>query len=332
MFNETDAIKSLKKLFSSASGDLKIGIGDDCAAIKKGENKLLLISTDTVMENVHFSKADFLPGEIAEKSVSVSVSDIASMGGKPKFILSTIGLPKCTESEFMDELLDGLNRSCNFYGIELIGGNMTTSERLFLDITVLGEIEEEKVVKRSGALAGHLIYVTGTLGDSALGLSILKSHKHKSPDSDKYINTVIERHKKPMARVEIGEKLSEMGLASAMIDISDGLIIDLERITLESDLGAKIEVENIPLSESYRQLIGEFEDDIYKLALTGGEDYELLFTSPPELKDSVTALYENGDIGITEIGVVTENSDIEIRNSTGQKIEYENRGFVHFSQ
>ena len=274
MFSEIDALKSLRSKFKSKSGDVFLGIGDDCAAIKAGKNKLLLITTDSLVEDIHFSSSYFLPMEIARKSIAVSVSDIASMGGNPRFMLSTIGLPKCSKQELMDELLEGIESSCALYDIELIGGNITTSEKLLLDITVLGEINEDKIIKRRGSKAGDLVFVTGTLGDSALGLKILKSGNRSvseiKPDSGSVsAEDVISTHKIPQARVEIGKKLSELNLATSMIDISDGLLIDLERITAEQGIGAKVYLDNIPLSDSYLELISDFEEDIFKLALTG---------------------------------------------------------------
>ena len=321
MFNEIDAIKSLKEKFRSTSSDVYLGIGDDCAAIKAGENKLLLISTDSLVEGVHFTTSYFKPLEIAEKSVAVSISDIASMGGSPRYILSTIGIPQCSEQEVVEELLEGIKSACSRYGVELIGGNITGSEKLFLDITAIGEIDEDKVVKRCGSRPGDLVFVTGNLGDSALGLKLLESGR-KGPD-------IVNCHKVPLARIEVGKKLAEGKLASSMIDISDGLIIDLERITVEHNLGARLYTENIPLSDNYRSLISEFEQDAFKLALTGGEDYELLFTSPPEAREEVKGIEDSLYIRITEIGVVTEEKKIELIDKRGNFLNYEDKGYIH---
>jgi len=321
MFNEIDALKALRKKFVSESEDILLGIGDDCAAIRTGRNKLLLISTDSMVEDVHFSISYFKPREIAKKSVAVSISDIASMGGNPRFILSTIGIPKCADQDLMDELLDGIRSSCDFYGVELIGGNITTSDKLFLDITAIGQIDEDKVIRRSGSKPGDLIYVTGSIGDSALGLKLLNSGLE-----DPF---VIDRHKNPEARAKIGEKLSATGLPTSMIDISDGLLIDLERITTEQNLGAKVYIESLPLSDSYLKLVSDFEEDIYRLALTGGEDYELLFTVPSGLRDELKTVEDSMGLRITEIGVVTEEKTIDLIDGEGNILDYANRGFVH---
>ena len=323
MFNEIDALKSLKESFKAESDDILLGIGDDCAALRTGENKLLLISTDSVVEDVHFSTTYFEVQEIARKSVAVSISDIASMGGNPRFILSTIGIPKCTKQNLMDELLEGIKTSCAYYGIELIGGNITASEKLFLDITAIGEIDEDKIIKRSGANPGDSVFVTGSIGDSALGLKLLNSGMKDS--------NVTHRHKNPEARTELGKELSGLGLATSMIDISDGLLLDLERITAEQNLGARIYLERIPLSDGYLKLVKNFEKDIYKLALTGGEDYELLFTSPPTNRDKLKALENSLKLKITEIGVVSEGNKVELFDSEGNTLNYAKRGFVHLN-
>ena len=323
MFSEIDVLKTLKKKFKPKSGDLFLGIGDDCAAIRTGGNKLLLLSTDSLVEDVHFSRSYFKPREIAKKSVAVAISDIASMGGNPKFILLTIGFPKCSKQELMDELLEGIKASCTLYGVELIGGNITGSEKLFLDVTVIGEITEDKIVERSGSKPGDSVFVTGTLGDSALGLKLIRAEE-KGED-------IINSHKIPEARVEMGKKLSEKKLASSMIDISDGLLIDIGRITTEQNLGARIYTESIPLSDSYLRLIPDYEEDLFKLALTGGEDYELLFTSPPEFRDKLKVIEKSMKVRITEIGVVTDGKKIELLDNTGKILNYENRGFVHLS-
>lgn len=323
MFSETDVLKELKERFKSSSEDVLIGIGDDCAAIRSGEDNLLLISTDSLVEDVHFLNPYFKPEEIAKKSVAVSISDIASMGGRPKFILSTIGFPKCSDRKLMNGLLQGIKSSCELYNVDLIGGNVTTSKKLFLNITVIGQTEKDRVVRRSGAEMDDLVFVTGNLGDSALGLKILQSEE-KIEDKN-----IINAHKDPQPRIEVGRELSGSGLASSMIDVSDGLLIDLERITTEQGVGAKIYTKNIPLSASYLSLISRFEEDPLKLAVTGGEDYELLFTSPPDCRDRIKELEISTGIRISEIGVIVREKKIKLFDEGGNTLSYRKSGFVH---
>lgn len=323
MFNETDVLKKLKNQFKTSEENIFIGIGDDCAAVRAEPDKLLLVSTDSLVEDVHFLKPYFKPEEIARKSIAVAVSDIAAMGGDPKFILSTIGFPKCSDTALMEGLLQGIKSCCEFYNVNLIGGNVTTSRNLFLNITVIGQIDEGQVITRSGAKVDDLVFVTGNLGDSALGLMILKS-KDKTEDK-----AAVNAHKNPKPRIEIGKKLAKLGLASSMIDISDGLLIDLERITTEQGLGAKIYTENIPLSPSYSDLISKFEQDPLKLAVTGGEDYELLFTSPPGCREKIKELAMSTETPISEIGLVTSEKEINLFDKGGHTLNYGKSGFVH---
>ena len=214
MFNELSVLRQLKNRFKANSSDLVLGIGDDCAAVRAGGGILTLYSSDTLVEGVHFSTSYMTHREISKKAVSVSVSDIAAMGGKPKYFLSTVGFPKCTQDNFIDKLLDGFEESSSIYGIELIGGNITSSDKLFIDITVIGEVEEDKIVRRSGASVGDLLFVTGTLGDSAKGLEILSSG---NGEKDSHLE---HRHKNPVARIETGRILGNLGIATSMIDIS----------------------------------------------------------------------------------------------------------------
>lgn len=323
MFNETDVLKELKNQFKTTSESIFIGIGDDCAAVRSQPNKLLLISTDSLVEDVHFLRSYFKPEEIAKKSIAVSISDIAAMGGDPKFILSTIGFPKCSETALMEGLLQGIKSCCKLYNVSLIGGNVTTSRKLFLNITVIGQIEQDRVITRSGAKVDDLVFVTGNLGDSALGLMVLKSKDKTEGES------AINAHKNPKPRIEVGRKLAELGLASSMIDISDGLLIDLERITTEQGLGANIYTEKIPLSAFYSDLISKFEKDPLKLAITGGEDYELLFTSPPSCRDKIKELATSTDTPISEIGSVISEKEINLFNKGGTTLNYGKSGFVH---
>ena len=323
MLDEQEALNILRESFGQqVSGDLRIGIGDDCAAVSADGGKLMLYSTDSLVEDVHFVKEHFKPEEIAAKAVAVSLSDIAAMGGTPRFILSSVGFPACTNKRTIEGIFAGLKVATEKYGINLIGGNVTSSEKILIDITVIGETDEDEVVRREGGSSGDIIYTTGTLGDSSLGLKMLYEPKNSS-------GLLVERHKIPVARIEIGREIAARRLANSMIDISDGLLLDLERITVEYGLGADIYLKNIPLSQQYCSLISDYEEDRYVLALTGGEDYELLFTASPEKKEQLADLNGYGGIRISEVGTVTESGEIEVYDDDGSSIEYSSRGYLH---
>ena len=321
MFDELTVIRDLKSRFKSLSDNIVLGIGDDCAAVKPGGG-VMLYSTDTVTEGIHFLTSYMTFSEIAAKSVSAAVSDIAAMGGRPLYFLSTLGIPKCFPQNHTDELLAGFEESSGFYGIELIGGNISGSEKLFIDITIIGEVDEDRLVSRKGAAEGDTIFVTGTLGDSSMGLELLKAGKGTS---DGYLEN---RHKQPTARTGSGKILADNFTVSSMIDISDGFLIDLERITLESGLGADIYLEKLPLSEQYREKKDQFKEPL-SFALSGGEDYELLFTTRPENVGKIKELMSGLNVQVTDVGTVSENNKINLYGEDKNIVEYNERGFVH---
>lgn len=324
MLNEKTALDLIKDRFSNTNSEaVFLGIGDDCAAIEKDAERLIVTTTDCLVEDFHFKEDLITPSQLAEKSVSVSVSDIAAMGGVPKFFLSTIGITSNTNEQFISDFLDGLKLASERYNIFLIGGNVTSSEKFLVDITVLGEIEKDLIVKRSGANEGDSIFVTGTLGDSALGLRMLLD------DASNQSDFLLTRHISPTPRLEIARMLAEGKVITSMIDISDGLLLDLERITVEYALGAEISLESIPLSDNYKKTVKKFSDNIYELALTGGEDYELLFAASKEKREKIASLSEKTGISIKEIGSVNASGVVKLYDAAGNSLEFNKKGFVH---
>lgn len=325
MIDELSALRLIEEQFHSASHGVEVGIGDDAAAVEIESGNLLLATTDSQVEGVHFIKSLISPGVLARKSVAVSVSDIGAMGGVPKYILASVGFSQDEDENFLNEMISGFRLSQKEFGVELIGGNLSTSDELFLDITALGEVEPAYMVKRTGARAGDLIYVSGSLGDSALGLMLLQ--KGAPREDSKYL---IDRHLSPLPRLALGRELALSGEVTSMIDVSDGLLLDLERITVKYGLGARIYAERIPVSGEYKSCVKDFSDDYYGLALSGGEDYELLFTSPEGNRESVSETASVTGADITEIGIVNSGTAIEVVGSKGSEIKLNRRGFVHF--
>nr|NIT13111.1 thiamine-phosphate kinase [Candidatus Dadabacteria bacterium] len=229
--------------------------------------------------------------------------------------------------KYMESFMDGFYGAENEFFVKLIGGNLTGSDKIFVDITALGEVKKENIVKREGASVGDKIFVSGTLGDSALGLKVLKSNKTLY-NGHRYL---VERHKMPSPRLALGKELAVRNLATSMIDVSDGLLLDLSRISTEFELGADINLSSIPLSDDYKGYITELCGDEYEPALSGGEDYELLFTSSEENSAKISALSKELGIQITDIGSITDSAKINLINNDGTKIEVEKRGYVHFS-
>ncbi|MFA9408653.1 MAG: thiamine-phosphate kinase [Candidatus Dadabacteria bacterium] len=325
MIDELSALRRIEERFHKASKDVELGIGDDAAAVRFDSDKLVLSTTDSQVEDVHFTKSLITPCELARKAVAVSVSDIGAMGGVSKFILASVGFSEREDEEFLEQLISGFINSEQEFGVELIGGNLSSSNKLFIDITALGEVEPELMVKRSGANPGDLIYATGTLGDSALGLKILHNGLK---DRNNYL---VNRHFHPIPRLELGRELALKRIATSMIDISDGLLLDLQRITVQQGIGAKIELMKLPISKDYAKFIGQLSQNTFELALSGGEDYELLFTSHEDRRGDIQKISKNLNIQITEIGCITKDSSIEVLNADGEVLSLENRGFVHFN-
>ncbi len=323
MLNELSALRKIEEHFSNSSHNgVVVGIGDDTAAINIEPDTVLLTTVDTQVEGVHFKRGFITPEQLARKSVAVSVSDIAAMGGVPKYILSTVGFTELVDEAYLDRLLKGYSTAESEFGVRLVGGNLSKSPCLFIDVTVLGEIEPQHIVKRLGAKTGDEIYASGTLGDSALGLRMLLENGER----DEYL---VERYTKPNPRVELGHMLATRHIPTAMIDLSDGLLLDLERLTVNNGLGAEINLNSIPLSPEYKTHIDKYSDTTYGPAISGGEDYELLFAAPSDRSRDIEAISADLGIGITHIGHVTDGNELSVLDLSGNKIDTDIKGYVH---
>lgn len=279
-----------------------VGIGDDCAVIPLSPEtggapaSDLLVSTDMLVEGTHFLMEDISPRQLGWKSAAVNISDIAAMGGKPIATFLSLALPKTLPEQWMQEFMEGYNGISEKYGAALLGGDTTCSpDRICINVAVLGTCPRGKARLRSAARPGDLVCVTGTLGDSAAGLRlILDGQKGAAP-------RLMDRHYTPTPRVEEGLALSCLPGVHAMMDISDGVGSDLRHILEESGVGARIDTGKLPISKELQALCSEKGWDPKELALSGGEDYELLFTMDPQ---------ETPDIPYTVIGEITANPTV----------------------
>jgi len=300
-----------------------IGVGDDCAAIEAPAGELLLTSTDLLIEGVHFRTDWSSWYDLGCKAVAVNCSDIAAMGGAPRALF--LGLAAAPEQsvEGLEALLEGLRDEARRYDAELLGGDTCRSPGpLMLGVTVQGFVPREELVRRSGGDAGDLIWVSGTLGDSALALAQLQ--RGERPEEQSLL-----RHYRPTARVELGRALAQRGLAKAMIDISDGLLADLGHVAKASGVGAEIELAMIPLSPVLRRHAARDPETI-GLALHGGEDYELLFCSPCEREAEVVALAKELGLVITCIGRLRSESGVGVAGLPEAALAA-GGGFDHFA-
>lgn len=318
---ELSLLEILRKRFGKRSRGTVVGIGDDAAVIRGGKN--ILLTTDMMVEGVHFDLSWTTPFQLGFKLVSVNISDIYAMGGKPQYVLLNFSAHRNSTREFFDRFFDGIEEALKTFGVSLIGGDISSADRIMLSLTAVGT--GEKVLKRKGAKVGDRIYVTGTLGDSACGLAMLRNMQRTIDFAKREIKglpvawdvaaPLLRRHLMPLAR----NPKNIAGNATAMIDISDGLLIDLSRLCKESGVGARIRTMDIPLSEEMKMTSACLGISALELALSGGEDYELLFTAPA--KAEVKAFC---------IGEITR-SGISIVDDKGKKIKVSARGYEHFS-
>lgn len=312
-----------------------LGIGDD-AAILKYPNNNIVVSTDLLIEGIHFDLMYAPLKHLGYKAVVVNLSDIYAMNATPKQITFSMALSSKYSLEAVQELYDGVEQACRFYGVDLIGGDTTSSRiGMCLSITAIGSIEEGKEVKRDGAQVGDYVCVTGNLGAAYLGLQILEREKkvyiensEMLPKLDDY-SYLVERQLKPEARKKVIELFEKMSVQpTAMIDVSDGLSSDLLHICHESEVGADIYEENLPINELAKKVaVEEFKISPTTCALSGGEDYELLFT----LKKSDFAKID-GMIDVSIIGnIVEKDKGVHLHPPKGNKFAITAQGWNHLN-
>jgi len=319
----------VRRKFPGKRRGVLVGMGDDAAVLQQNKWKKLLATTDSLVEGVHFDLSYTSPYYLGRKAVAVNLSDIAAMGGIARFALLSLAFPGGLSGDFFKEFLHGVKSISSEQGVLIIGGNISSSrDGIFVSLTILGEAKV--IVQRCGARDGDSIFVTGTLGDSALGQEIAK----KAGDPSLATLTGMEktlalRHLNPTPRLREGRALASRKIASAMIDASDGLLSDLGHIVEESRLGARVFAERLPLSRALCSLAPSLRKDPIGLALSGGEDYEIIFTaSKKDVRKNLTMT--KGGTRVTEIGVMDSSvQGIEI-TLDGRPYSATFRGYEHF--
>lgn len=301
--------------------DVVLGIGDDCAVLVPIVNQNIVVTTDTLVAGVHFP-FDTSPRAIGHKAVAVNLSDIAAMGAKPSWLSLALTLPDIDEP-WLIEFCEGVFELCEFYNVELIGGD-TTQGPLSITITAQGLTPEGSYLSRSGAKAGDWLYVTGELGDAALALQQITGRVELEPQ---FIDTIRNKLDYPKPRVLAGQTLREY--ASSAIDLSDGLISDLGHICQASNVGANVVLDALPISTIMRDSL--LADDAIALALSGGDDYELLFTVSEDNKVGMETAMSHAGTPVTCIGQL--NSSQTISTTLNNKpIPINTAGFEHFTE
>jgi thiamine-monophosphate kinase len=326
---ESEIIDRLRKR-ARTDPRVRIGIGDDAAVIETEGPTDLIVCCDLLVEGVHFRPEWTPPFLLGRKSLAVSLSDVAAMGGIPRFATTSIAIPAWCTSEFVDQFFDGLFELAEASGVSIIGGDTSSSrDSLFIDVSLIGECARGKAVGRRGARSGDRIFVSGSLGGSALGLLVFQNgFRLSDADSLDPLRNPALKHLSPEPRLALGRDIGKLSLATSMIDISDGLSTDLWHILDESKVGARIRAAAIPVGKSTVSIAVERGVDAIALALNSGEEYELLFTVNPSNVERVKQLAESLGEQITEIGFVVESGGLQLeRDNTVVAIEP--RGYQH---
>lgn len=331
---EFGLIDRIHQQFTLTNASSVLGIGDDAAVIDVG-NHYMLVSTDMLLEGIHFDLSYVPLGHLGYKSVAVNVSDIAAMNGVAKQITVNIGLSNRFSVEAVDALYEGIRQACDNYKVDLVGGDTTSSASgLVLSITAIGEVQKDKLTRRSGAHINDIVCVTGDLGGAYMGLQVLEREKVaflENPSMQPQLKSyeyVVGRQLKPDARVDIIHELADLNLMpTAMIDISDGLASELFHLAKHASIGFNIYEKNVPIDQSTFRTAVEFKLDPITCALNGGEDYELLFTIR---QDDFEKVKNHPDIHF--IGYVQEKEKgLNLITEQQQAVPIQAQGWSHFN-
>lgn len=306
--NEEQVLKRIasgaKPARLSAAG-VHLGIGDDAALFTPRAGRELILTCDWSLEGTHFLRDKHPAHAVGWKSLARSLSDVAAMGGTPRCYLLSLALPASHTGRWLGEFLRGLQRASRVFRCELAGGDTTRRDEILINITVAGEVASGQALRRTGARAGDLIFVSGSLGEADRGWERLQKMRGRVRADDRLMH----KHLYPEPRLALGEWLAKNGYATAAMDVSDGLSIDLPRLCTASKVGALVDVASLPMLRDVER------EKAVKLALHGGDDYELLFTVRPQKAHRIPRRF--GRLPLTQIGQIMRESKIEVREENG---------------
>ena len=315
---EFDLIDAIRARVDAARGDVPLGIGDDAALLELPHDQQLVACTDTLVAGVHFPDRT-APEDIGWKALAVNLSDLAAMGAEPAWALLALTLPDA-DAAFVERFAEGVAELARAHGVALVGGD-TTQGPLSVTVTALGFVPRDLALTRGGAREGDAVFVTGTLGDAAGALQLVRDHGKNGV-------ALRARLDRPEPRIATG--LALRGIASACIDVSDGLLADLGHVCAASKLGAKINAEALPVSP---ELVASFDAKTCRdLALSGGDDYELCFTAPSARETEIVEILARAGCGATRIGRIVAGSGIRVLDADASEIEVPRAGWEHFSR
>jgi thiamine-monophosphate kinase len=317
--SEDELLEAIRRVLSASDPAVVVPVGDDAAVVRAGAGDLVL-TTDAVVEGVHIDRATATARDIGYKAVAVSVSDVAAMAASPRFALSSLTLSADVDAAWTMELFGGMREACDEFAVALVGGNVSRGPAVSVAVTLTGEVARGRAITRSDAKTGDVVVVTGSLGGAAAGLRLTQDAIHGRNVTED-VRDAIRRLQRPTPRVGEAQVLARRGV-TAMIDVSDGLAIDLSRLCEASGVGVRLELGSVPVHPAAAE--GE--------ALGGGEDYELLATMPNEaaVSDADAELREVFGVPLTAIGTITP-SGLEAIDATGASDRLERLGWDHFA-
>jgi len=317
----------IAKLFAplAAKAEGAFGLTDDAATVRLAPGQELVVTVDALVEGVHFLNSD-PAGAIAKKALRVNLSDLAAKGAEPRGYLLALSLPDWVDNDWLTRFASGLGEDQERYGIDLLGGDTTsTPGPLTLSITAMGPVPEGQMLRRAGAKPGDLVFVSGTIGDAGAGLALLKGEGAGLPMNER--ESLIARYRLPEPRTALGPLL--LGIASAALDVSDGLMADLGHIAEVSGVRVVIEAPRIPLSSGLVTLWGKGAGAVAR-AVTSGDDYEIAFTAPESARAGLVAAARESGVPVHEIGRVEKGAGVVLLDEEGAPIPINRPGYTHF--
>lgn len=302
------------------------GFGDDCAIMKASGGMALLFTSDMLIEGVHFRKEQIPPDNLGRKALAVNLSDIAAMGGTPCDALVSVGIPADFDVEYLDKIYMGMKSMAAEHHVNILGGDTVLSpERLVVSVAMTGEEPEDEILYRDGAQPGDVIFLTGKVGASAAGLDLLENGREFDSKDE-----LLSAHFDPRPHVAEGRIIASSKLASSLIDVSDGLVGDLGHICEQSNVGAEIEQPLIPNSETLKAYCGNFNFDLERFTVYGGEDYVLLGTISEDSSDALAGMFKGRNCSYFPIGRIVEGEGLTLKQSDGTARKLGASGHDHF--
>lgn len=331
--SEDELIKAVARLLSGSEPGVVVGLGDDAAVVEPGAGQLVL-TTDLLAEGVHFERGSISARDLGAKAITVNVSDVAAMAASPRYALVAIAAPGDVDAAWVVELVGGMRDACAEYALALVGGDTNRADLVVVSVAVVGEVAPGRAVLRSGAGVGDRIVVTGSLGAAAGGLALSQAASGRAAHalSQPWGRALIEALERPVARVGEAQVLARVG-ATAMVDLSDGLSTDLSRLCEASGVGARVVLGAVPVAETLSRGAEMLEVDASALALSGGEDYELLATLPGDGVEAARVDLRAGfGVDLSEIGEIVKGSGVVAVDADGRTAPLEPSGWDHFAQ